>query len=196
MKYHKFSAVGTLVAATLALTGCGLTADPVAEPANGGKAPAERAPAVKMEAVDACKLLSAAELRKTFGKAEYKPVGDSRTVGEPVHLTNSSCMFVAQDDATPFNVYVIVQQYDTAKSADDLGGDGTRPVGGVGEAAVSVEAAAETGPAGPPTTQVRFVAANMLVNVSKVYDADRPPGDPAADVTRVVELAKKVASRL
>jgi hypothetical protein len=190
VEYPKVTAVGALVAATLALTGCGLTADPVAEPVNGGKAPA-----VKAEAVDACKLLSAAELRETFGKAAYKPSGGSRTIDEPVHLTNSSCMFVAQDDATPFDVYVIVQQYDTAKSGDDLGSDGTKPVSGVGEAAVSVEAA-EQGPAGPPTTQVRFVAGNKLVNVSKVYEADRAPDDPAADVTGVVELAKKVASRL
>jgi hypothetical protein len=194
VKYHKVGAIGALVAATLALAGCALTADPVAKPA-GGAAPAKGAPAAAAEAIDACKLLTAAELKETFGKAGYRPSGSSTTIDDPVHLTNSTCMFVAKDDAAPFDVYVIVHQYDTNKSGDDLGSSGAKPVSGVGEAAVSVEAAEGTS-AGPPTTQVRFVVGNKMVNVSKIYDGDRAPDDPAGDVTRVVDLAKKVASRL
>ncbi|MEU7907365.1 hypothetical protein [Actinoplanes sp. NPDC049118] len=195
MKYHKLSAVGALLTATLALSGCGLTAEPTKETGATGAGAAKGAPAVKAEDIDACKLLTAAELEETFGKAAGKPQGGSTTIDEPVHLTNSNCIFAAKDDV-PFDVYVIVQQYDTEKSADDLGSDGTKPVSGIGEAAVSVEAK-ERGPDRlPPTTQVRFVVDNKLVNVSKVYEGDRAPGDPAADVAIVVELAKKVADRL
>lgn len=44
MNHHKVGAVGALMAATLALAGCGLTADPVPAPAAGGAAPAKDAP--------------------------------------------------------------------------------------------------------------------------------------------------------
>lgn len=108
-------------------------------------------------------------------------------------MTNSNCIFGAKDDAVPFKVYVIVQQYETKQSGDNIGSTGSKPVSGVGEAAVSVEAD-NLGTVGPPTTQVRFVIDNKLVNVSRLYD--KAPADPAGDVAVVVELAKKVASRL
>jgi hypothetical protein len=195
VKNHKVSAVGALLATAFALAGCGLADEPVKESANGGVDSAKGAPAVPVEAVDACKLLTAAELKEAFGKAAGKPHGGSTTIDEPVRMTNSNCIHAAEGGAVPFDVYVIVQQYGTEKSGDDIKSEGATPVSGVGEAAVSEEAVVG-GPSGPPTTQVRFVVDNKLVNVSKVYKDDRTPDDPAADVRSVIDLAKKVASRL
>ncbi|GID93208.1 hypothetical protein ACFQFC_04940 [Amorphoplanes digitatis] len=196
MTFHKVGACGALLSATLALPGCALLDDPVKEPVAAGAAKdaaAKDAPAMKLDDVDACKLLTAAELKETFGGAADKPAGGSTTIDNPVRMTNSNCIFGAKDDAVPFKVYVIVQQYETKQSGDNIGSTGSKPVSGVGEAAVSVEAD-NLGTVGPPTTQVRFVIDNKLVNVSRLYD--KAPADPAGDVAVVVELAKKVASRL
>jgi len=76
---------------------------------------------------------------------------------------------------------------------ESLGQD-TEPLSGIGDAAVSVEAG--KGSAGPPTTPGQVVVGNKLVNVSRVYQEDQGPADPAADVAPVAGLARKVAGRL
>jgi hypothetical protein len=159
---------------TLALTGCGVTEDPEAEP---GKTTAEQ------PAAGACDLLTAEELKAAFGRAADDP--KPRESGP-----FSGCEFSARE--APFYLHVGTWKYETVTGRDLFertrrNAKNPEPVNGVGSEAFSATT--------PLNTDVTFLVGDKVATMTLFYWAKRT-GDPKDDVARVSELAKKAVARL
>ena len=167
MKRDLFRRKTFVLLTALALAGC---SSPEAAVEAGG------------DSLDACAIVQPAELESFFGKA----------AGEPAPAEGfgvvSGCEFRA--DGVPYKLHVTLSRPEPVKDEYEYhrkSGKDPVTVDGVGEAAHAVS--------NQDQTTLYFYQEDVLADIWTFYDAERTFG-PAEDVTRLTDVARKVAERL
>ncbi|RZU53615.1 hypothetical protein EV385_5546 [Krasilnikovia cinnamomea] len=179
MKHGRLIAFSALLAATLALAGCGSSDDTGAQgsAASGEKGAAGEEQAAAAEG--ACALLTAAEVEEALGESVSEPQPQDLGTLQTCKFAGDGAQFrllLGIRDQSPLSARQFFEMHQ--KRAQD-----PQTLSGIGTAAFSTTS---------PKTEVMFYLGTEEVTLTLTGD-DELSGDPAA---RVADLAKKVAARL